>query len=727
MTIYSTFFKHCYCVASSPWFLWRKTTLEWFDLIFFLFSFSLHTQQPRGKNVAEIAYKFSFADHQQSVSSPVHVQREDALSAASAVRFAQANQHTQHVEDGLVQRTRLGSSPGPPPVSQVFVPPPPPPPPAFVPPPPPPPPPVLPPPQGVVLRRPTKKGDKKKRDSGPQLSMAEVVAKARKMREARERVLSSGSSTSATQESSEDPFESAIQARVVQLKTRRVEVQQGSRPEEDSELVREMRRKAQRASRAFVETHVSIEDGNLPVENERKVSRAFSSSSSSKDTGDNDSLQSLENTEKLESPKEVNDFVDSLFDPVLSQGVEGLSNEVALQGALKGGGGVNQPNSTAANSSAAGTFTTTAAMNGHPTGQGNGYPVAPGQGNGYPVSPGQGNGYPVAPGQGYPGLVQGNVFPGMIPGGMFYGLPQTNGPLFPATNMDAAMLAAQQQILIERLIAQQAMLQQQQTVASQKQQEQLLMLAQQQQTQLEQMQQILAASSQQPLSPLSLNQAGASASVQASDFAQSSTSAASSVPVNGHVAVANGDAAIRVPSPPPEFSDINHSERRSSQVPVPPRTSSLLPPPPPFPNGQEQTIAATEAFPPPPSPIAESTIESTIVIDSVDAPQRPELKRRSTDKVALAVAALELKSDDVRSPGPTSPLKRGENFTFETPAKEKPGFHKRTSSSVGFVLLSDKQNNTVLHPRCTEPYLSYNNVKWKFNIRKEVRPSSPND
>ncbi|KAJ7340294.1 hypothetical protein OS493_003027 [Desmophyllum pertusum] len=54
--------------------------------------------------------------------------------------------------------------------------------------------------------------------------------------------------------------------------------------------------------------------------------------------------------------------------------------------------------------------------------------------------------------------------------------------MFPATNMDAAMLAAQQQVLIERLIAQQALLQQQQTVASQKQQDQLLMLAQQQQS-----------------------------------------------------------------------------------------------------------------------------------------------------------------------------------------------------------------------------------------------------
>lgn len=699
--------------------------MERFGIKCFSFSFSLHTQQPRGKSVTEIAYKFSFADHQQSVSSPAHVQREDALSAATSARLAQANQHTQHVEDGLVQRTRLSSASGPPPVSQVFVPPPPPPPPAFVPPPPPPPPPVLPPPQGVVLRRPTKKGDKKKRDSGPQLSMAEVVAQAKKMREARERVMSTGSSASATQENSEDPFESAIQARVVQLKSRRVDVQQAPRQEEDSELVREMRRKAQRASRAFVETHVSIEDGELPADNERKFSRAFSSSSSSRDTGDNDSLQSLENTEKLESPKEVNDFVDSLFDPVLSQGVEGLSNEIALQGALKGGGGVNQPNTTAANSSAAGTFTTTAAMNGYPAGQGNGYPVGAGQGSGYPVVPVQGNGYPVAPGQGnmFPGLVQGNSFPGMIPGGMFYGLPQTNGPLFPASNMDAAMLAAQQQILIERLIAQQALLQQQQTVASQKQQEQLLLLAQQQQAQLEQMQHILAASSQQALSPASPNQAGASAYVQVSDSAQSSTSAVSSVPVNGHVAVENGNAGISVPSPPPEFSDINHAESNSSQVPVPPRTSSLLPPPPPFPSVQEQTITVTEAFPPPPSPIA----ESSSAIDSVDAPQRPELKRRSTDKVALAVAALELKSDEVRSPGPTSPLKRGESFTFETPAKEKPGFHKRTSSSMGFVLLSDKQNNTVLHPRCTGPYLSYNNVKWKFNIRKEVRRSSPND
>ncbi|KAJ7340293.1 hypothetical protein OS493_003026 [Desmophyllum pertusum] len=110
-----------------------------------------------------------------------------------------------------------------------------------------------------------------------------------------------------------------MQARVGQLKSRRVEVQQAPRQEEDSELMREMRKKAQRASRAFVEsekpTHLSVDD------NQRKLE-------------DNDSLQSLENTERLESPKQVKDFVDSLFDPVLSQGVEGLSDEVALQGSF---------------------------------------------------------------------------------------------------------------------------------------------------------------------------------------------------------------------------------------------------------------------------------------------------------------------------------------------------------------------------------------------------------
>lgn len=650
----------------------------------------------------------------------MHVQREDALSAATSARFAQAS-HIQ-VEDGLVQRTRLGSSstPSPPPVSQMFVPPPPPPPPAFVPPPPPPPPPVLPPSQGVVLRpKPTRnKGDRKKRDSGPQLSMAEVVAKAKKMREARERVLSVGSSASANQENSEDPFESVMQARVVQLKSRRVDVpQQAPRQEEDSELMREMRRKAQRASRAFAEnekfTHITIEDGELPPDSDRKTSRAFSSSSSSRDTGDNDSLQSLENAEKLESPKEVNDFVDSLFDPVLSQGVEGLSNEIALQGALKGGGGVNQPSTTAASSSSTGTFTTTATINGNPVGQGNGYPAAHVQGNGYPAAQVQGNGYP--------GLIPGSAFPGMVPGGLLYSIPQTNGPLFPGPNMDAAMLAAQQQVLIERLIAQQALLQQQQTVASQKQQEQLLQLAQQQQAQLEQMQQILAAAGHQTQPAVSHDQASASASIQVLNTAESSASAFSSTPVNGHAALQNGETSMRVPSPPPEFSDISNSE--SSRVPIPPRTSSL-PPPPPYPGIQEHTFAVTEAFPPPPSPITENSVAA----DNIDAPQRPGIQRRSTDKVALAVAALELKSEEARSPGPTSPLKQGETFSFvsdtpvkfDTPSKERPDFHKRASSSLGFVLLSDKQNNTVLHPRTTGPHLSYSNVKWKFNIRKEV-------
>ena len=99
-------------------------------------------QQVRGKSVAEIAYKFSFVEHQRTSSLSNQAQREDALSAATSARLAEASYHGQ-VEDGLVQRTRLGSntvSP-PSPSAQVFVPPPPPPAPAFIPPPPPPPPP----------------------------------------------------------------------------------------------------------------------------------------------------------------------------------------------------------------------------------------------------------------------------------------------------------------------------------------------------------------------------------------------------------------------------------------------------------------------------------------------------------------------------------------------------------------------------------------------------------
>ena len=457
----------------------------------------------------------------------------------------------------------------------------------------------------------------------------------------------------------------------------------------------------------------------VPEENGRKTSRAFSSSSSSRDTGDNDSLQSLENGDKLESPKEVNDFVDSLFDPVLSQGVEGLSNEFAVQGALKGGGGVNQPSTTAPSSSAAGTFTTTAAMNGHPAGQGNGYPAAQVQGNGYPAAQVQGNVYP--------GLIQG--IPGMVPGGMYYGLPQTNGPMYPAPNMDAAMLAAQQQILIERLIAQQALLQQQQTVASQKQQEQLLQLAQQQQAQLEQMQQILAAAGHQTQPAATHDQASAAEAFYTLNIAPSPSSAISSTPINGHVVTQNGDneeTTITIPLPPPEFSDIDNSESSSVPVPVPIpvplRTSSLPPPLPATLSVQEKTMTFTEEFPPPPSPIT----ENVDAVDGVDEPQRPGIKRRNTDKVALAVAALEHKSEEVRSPGPTSPVKKGESFSFviDTPSKARPEFNKRASSSMGFVLLSDKQNNTVLYPRCTEPHLSYSSVKWKLNIRKEVSWSS---
>ncbi|KAJ7340292.1 MyTH4 domain [Desmophyllum pertusum] len=150
------------------------------------------------KALQKSPHKFSFVEHQPAPSSPLHTQREDALSAATSARFANVSSQGQ-AEDYLVQRSRLGSNsvyvesaPPAPPFPQVFIPPAPPPPPAFVPPPPPPPPPVVPPSERVILRRkPTKKDkDRKKRDSGsPQLSMAEVVAKARKMREQRERVL----------------------------------------------------------------------------------------------------------------------------------------------------------------------------------------------------------------------------------------------------------------------------------------------------------------------------------------------------------------------------------------------------------------------------------------------------------------------------------------------------------------------------------------------------------
>ena len=687
--------------------------------------------QARGKSVAEIAHKFSFVD-QQPPSSPSHTQREDALSAATSARLANISSQGP-VEDNLVQRSRLGSGsthvePAPPPYPfpQVFVPPPPPPPPAFVP-PPPPPPPVVPPTEGVVLRRkPTKKDkDRKKRDSGgPQLSMAEVIAKAKKMREQRERVLSTGSGpTSGGKDTTDDPFESAMQARVVQLKSRNIEVQQAPRQEEDSELMREMRRKAQRASRAFVDnektTYLSVEDSVFVTEGERRSSRD-NTSTSSREAGDNDSLHSLETSDKLESPKQVRDFVDSLFDPVLSQGVQGLSDDVALQGALKGGGGVNQPNTTAAN---AFTATASTSVNGHPTGQ------AHTQGNGYPVHPAV-----QAQGNGYPGMMQTNGFPAMMPGApMYYGMPQPNGPLvglpqasngpvmggplYPA-NMDTALLAAQQQVLIERLIAQQALLQQQQTVASQKQQEQLLMLAQQQQTQLEQLQQMLA-STQPAASPLDT---------------QESSSASTSTATNGHVVSRNGDMTLGVLSPPSEFSDLRHAPPLQSPIPpppsplvlIPPRSTSLTPAPAPTISLLEQSSSYTDAFPPPPPPISDDSNTE----ESVSMPQRPSLPRRNTDKVALFVAALEGKSggEEVRSPGPASPLRHGDAFSFsatspvrkENAAKERPEFHKRTSSSIGFVVLSDKQNSTELHPKSDGPYLSYSHVKWKLNIRKEV-------
>lgn len=701
-------------------------------IVLFIF-LSLHMPQARGKSVAEIAHKFSFVDHPPP-SSPSFTQREDALSAATSARLANVSSQGP-VEDKLVQRSRLGSSsahvesaPPPHPFPQVFVPPPPPPPPAFVP-PPPPPPPVVAPTEHVILRRKLTKKDKdrKKRDSGgPQLSMAEVIAKAKKMREQRERVLSTGSGpTSSSKETTDDPFESAMQARVVQLKSRRVEVQQGPREEEDSELMREMRRKAQRASRAFVEnektTHLSVEDSAFVAEVERRPSR--DNSTSSREAGDNDSLHSLETSDKLESPKQVRDFVDSLFDPVLSQGVEGLSDEVALQGALKGGGGVNQPNTTATNAS---TATASTAVNGHPTGQ----PHT--QGNGYPVHPAI-----QAQGNGYPGMMQTNGFPGMMPGApMYYGMPQPNGPLvglpqasngpvmggplYPA-NMDTALLAAQQQVLIERLIAQQALLQQQQTVASQKQQEQLLMLAQQQQSQLEQLQHMLATN-QPAASPLDTQGTVAS------------SSASTSTATNGHVVSLNGETTAEVLSPPSEFSDIGQSSPPplspippppSPLVLIPPRSTSLPPAPEPTISLQERSSLNTDALPPPPPPISDdSNAEENISI------QRPDLTRRATDKVALFVAALEGKSggEETRSPGPASPLKHGDSSSFsptspvrkESAAKERPEFHKRTSSSIGFVVLSDKQNNTVLHPRSTGPYLSYSHVKWKLNIRKEV-------
>ena len=243
-----------------------------------------------------------------------------------------------------------------------------------------------------------------------------------------------------------------------------------------------------------------------------------------------------------------------------------------------------------------------------------------------------------------------------------------------------------------------------------------MMLAKQQQSQLEQMQSFLAASNQPTHQQLEEQTVDGPA--------PPSVGAAT----NGYAASHMDGTVADVPLPPPEFSDVGHLlpppayAVPSPQVPVPARTSSL-PPPPPLSTREERSLSSEE-FPAPPPAISESTVEN------LDSPERPGLKRRSTDKVALAIAALEGKSggEELRSPGPASPVKHGESFTFssessprrESAAKERPDFHKRASSSLNFVVLSDRNNVTALHPRCTGPYLSYSHVKWKFNIRKEV-------
>ena len=748
--------------------------------------------QPRATHVSEIAHKFSSADESTTtaVSSP-HGPREDGLSSATSARLTSTSR--VQTEDKLVARSRVDGLP-PPPQEMIPSPPPPPPPPDVFVPPPPPPPPVAPPPDRVRLIRKLTKKDKKRETKAPAFSMAEVVAKAKKMRETRQ-ALSTSSSEPGIQESNEDPFEAAIKSQ--RLKSvKNVETQQKPK-EEDNELKRALRAKAKRVSQAWEVNEKAMEemkafkqasysvDGHVPDEMKSKAQHARDTwgeeeQSGTKSSVSDESLQSGEGHGNLQSQTEMSDFVDRLFDPVLTHGVDDLTNEEALGGAMKGGGGMKQPGNAPVKqntSSAASTHQTAthAAANGPMFGatgevrpQGNGYPELA-QGNGYPgmpkvvpISGVPAAGYYSMPYVSAPGMsipvsgVNGHIStapavngPMALPGvnGPTAGTIGMNGPMvaLPGMNvpmagvpsqqpLDPGFLAAQQQLLIERLLQQQAMLQHQQSAQTHKQQEQLMQLAQQQSMHLQTLQLLLtnqAAGQSAIPAGQSAIPAGQSA-IPAGQPPVPSVSSTNGTAVITSSEIVNGISSTRTTnafkvtrastlvstalSPPPEFSDVN--KRRSWTTSHSP--PSALPP-------LSTPVAVSSRVAPLPPPPQEQFFPPPPLEDESFPPPPPTAAgsseksagvKKTTGDVALAVAALEAKKPDTAiSPVPSSP-RTAENsiFTFNVSQVSPPKTEAQTSAV--------KEENQLTRSRASSANLNLSTMEKK---RTMLHPSRKND
>ncbi|XP_032227086.2 unconventional myosin-XV isoform X2 [Nematostella vectensis] len=721
----------------------------------------LHRPPSKRAHVADIAHKFSFSERPASTIPQPQAPREDALSAATSARIvsqAATDKHQDRLVSETAARSRVETTDGP---AAVIPPPPPPPPPASNVPAPPPPPPVMP-PQKVIMRKPTKKKDKKEsKKEGPQYSLAEVVAKAKRMSETRSRVFST-SSGGGGKETEVDAFEAVIKQRQGNLKPRKVETTAIPEDKPESELKRVMQAKANRVSRLWESTDASLagiqsyqkpsihkgEEIEMKSRAEQlhkswadpeKKERSISCSSSGRVSNhsgevpattiqvDDAPSSSRAQQNDTNNHDDVSDFVDSLFDPVISNFDE-LMKEDAVRVAIKGGGGVQQgitnPNASQQNAFTARVSTPSAGVPANTVGVSShiigisspavgsiGSPVAM---NGPMFVPIQrapmSNGYAQVAVNGYPGYSTGMVAPTYVPMATSYSSPVP----------DVNSLAAQQQVLIDRLLQQQALLHQQQQELSQKSQDQLVQLQLQHAEELRRLQEQISGKQTGMLSGIT-NGHGPTAN------GHEPTSNGHEPTTNGHEPPANVcdsplsilspststssvgtlnkaehcSASADLPLPPPEFSDLESS---APIPPPPPQMNNTSAPPPP--NKEKQTAK-------PPAPLPPPRIDSQLVNNDIS----------KSAGVASAVAMLEAKTPN----SPTSKTPEvsvsisssraevaGDNSTLA-----KPPLQRKQSSTLAH-LYNQEIKTTKLLNKLNDLYVTVERVGWKMSIRKEI-------
>ena len=708
----------------------------------------------RGTNVSEIATKFASKEQTSSSTVPPQGPREDALSVATKNKLVTAAASLQ--EDRLASATALKTRDPSPPnsplslstvnVQSSVVPAPPPPPAIFVPAPPPPPPVVPPSEKSAVKRRVTKKDkkEKKKQENAPAYSLAEVVAKAKRMSEVRNRILSTDSEGTPIQPRDapeEDPFDSAIKARVSQLKSStRPDVAVHPKVNEESELKKALIAKSKRVSQAWKDNEKALEEmkayrqSYLAEEHEENVSeelklkaqrvkeswvepkekeRSFSYSAMYADEDSGRKSSGLVSTTdgNLDSlgQSEMNEFLDSLFDPVLTHDVEDLSNEDRLRATIKGGGGV-QPDKTSPSE--------------NNNNQGGG--PAKGRPNGQiPILATGKTGTLSA--NGYPAMIASSGYPVMAVEGAAGGSRRLQ---MGGEAVDQTLLMAQQQLLIEQLLSNQTMLQMQQDMLNQNQQEQLYLLAQHQATiQNQQLQQIQQARIQHnqlhyTTMPLRVNNfPEPSANPAGNTFASADKST-----------VSNGLSTVSVTQPEQPLLVVSNAETSTDDLPPPPAdfldgvfslnqltddlaTNSPIqasPPPPPAP------LSTQRSPKPSPPPRTCSTLSTSRVNpDNVDGGPKVSGAGR---EVAQVIAALEAKDSSTQDQLPDS-MDTTVQVAEQNVDVNRPKVKSRTStSSLSTDLAAMENRKSRLYTARNKLYLTYKNqVRWKLSLRKEVK------